>query len=158
MKAWTVATALVLLAGCGNGSPTEFGEGAAARVLDGIRYSAETRVMESFPVQIAVTVTLTNTGDAPARTFFPDGCVVTLRAYRGSVQVWDQRMLILCIAQVVEVDLASGESVSYETSTSAAAILGPNLPDGRYRLEAVLNPGGTPIVLDAGEVDLAIPR
>lgn len=152
-------SALLVVAACGgSGSPSDLDEGAATRVQDGIRYTAETRIMESFPVQIAVTVTLTNTSAGVVRTVFPDGCVVTLRAYRGSEQVWDQRMLILCTDALVEVDLAPGESASYETATSAAAILGPNLPDGRYRLEAVLRPGGAPITLDAGEVDLAIPR
>jgi hypothetical protein len=149
---------LMVLAGCSGTSPTDLQDAASTRVLDGLRYTVETRVMESFPVQIAVEVTLTNIGDAPASVRFPDGCVVTLRALRDSEEVWDQRTLILCTAAVVDVELDGGASESFSTTTSASAILGSSLPDGKYQLRAVLRPDGRSLTLDAGEVDLAVLR
>jgi hypothetical protein len=42
--------------------------------------------------------------------------------------------------------------------TSARAILGDSLPDGRYRLEAWLRPDSGPVFVEAGTVDLSVPR
>lgn len=158
MRTRSISAIAVLLAGCSTGSPTETPGFASSQVHQGIRYDVQTSVMESFPVQVRVDVTLTNTSASPAGVQFPDGCVVTLRAYRGAEQVWDQRTLILCTAALVEVDLPAGATRVFSTQADAAAILGDRLPNGRYRIEAVLNPDGQTLVLDGGEVDLAVAR
>lgn len=140
-------------------SPTQPDDVASLRSVGGVEYSADTRVMESFPVQLATEVTMTNRSNAAVRVTFPDGCVVTLRAYDGDREVWDQRILILCAQAQVPVDLAPGASTTFTTHTDAAQILSSGgLPDGRYRLVAVLRPDGQEVRLDAGTVDLAIPR
>jgi hypothetical protein len=150
---------LLALAACSSETaPTQPDDLARLRVLQGVEYAADTRVMESFPVQLATAVTVTNRTGSPVTLTFPDGCVVTLRAYSGDRQVWDQRILILCHAARVEVTLPPGGSRTFETRTDAAQVLGGTLPDGRYRIEAVLHPSGETVRLDAGVVDLAIHR
>src|SRR5687767_8597909 len=65
---------------------------AGTVVQDGIEYSGDVLVMESFPVQLAGEVTITNSGSSTRTLVFPDGCVAFLRAYRPgeSTPVWDQ--------------------------------------------------------------------
>lgn len=151
--------ALLALAACqSQPGPVQVEDPASLRVVQGVEYVAETRVMESYPVQLATVVTITNRSSSPVTLTFPDSCVVTLRAYAGGQQVWDQRILILCAAQIVEVTVPPGGSRTFETRTDAAQILGGTLPDGRYRIEAVLQPSGETVRLDAGAVDLSIPR
>lgn len=159
MRCPSVLILVLLVTGCqSSSSPVQPDDLAPLHVAEGIRYEADTRVMESFPVQLATAVTITNTTDAAVTLQFPDGCVVTLRAYRDGEQVWDQRTLILCARGIVEAVLEPGESTVFETRTDAAAVLSAGLPDGEYSLEAVLQPGGDTIRLDAGTVDLTVPR
>lgn len=158
VKRWLAGVVLVVAACQSQGSPVQPDDFASLRVVQGVEYAAETRVMESFPVQLATEVTITNRTASPVTLTFPDGCVVTLRAYQGERQVWDQRTLILCTAAIVEVKLAPGASRSFDARTDAAQILNAGLPDGKYRIEAVLTPSGATVRLDAGTVDLAIPR
>lgn len=150
--------ALALVACQSQESPVQPDGPATLRTAGGIEYSVDTRVMESFPVQIAVDVTVTNRSGAPVILAFPDSCVVTLRAYRDGELVWDQRALILCLAAITEVELEPGASRTFATRTDAGEILQGNLPDGSYRLEAVLHPTEGTVRLDAGIVDLAIAR
>ena len=158
MRMRAVWAALALVACQSESSPVQPDGQATLRTEAGVEYAVETRIMESFPVQIAVDVTVTNRSSAPVRIAFGDGCVVTLRAYREGRQVWDQRALILCTAALVEVPLQPGTSRTFSTRTDATEILHTGLPDGRYRLEAVLHPTEGEVRLDAGFVDLAIPR
>lgn len=151
------AWALLAMAACQTqGSPVQPDDSASLRVVQGVEYAADMRVMESYPVQLAIAVTITNRSGSPVTLRFPDSCVVTLRAYAAGRQVWDQRILILCAAVEVDVTLAPGASRTFDMRTDAGQILGGHLPDGRYRIEAVLTPSGETVRLDAGEVDLGV--
>ncbi|MDX1623788.1 MAG: BsuPI-related putative proteinase inhibitor [Gemmatimonadota bacterium] len=159
--------ALVAVAGAcaGNGAertgpePGRPLEGVAER--GGLEYAATIQVMESFPVQLAGTVTITNTTDERVEVTFPDGCVVLLRAYRpeGSEPVWDQASEVACTMALVDLALEPGESREFGSpAASAADVLGDDLPDGTYRVAVYLRPGGEELEIFAGTVELVIPR
>lgn len=133
--------------------------GSASR--DGIDYRADVAVMESFPVQLAGHVTITNTTDAERTVTFPDGCVALLRAYRpeGGEPVWDQAEEFGCTMALVPMTLAPGASREVGTPTASGYdVLGEDLPDGTYRIAVYLRPDGREIEIDTGTVELAIPR
>lgn len=135
--------------------------GSGSTMHGDVEYAATLRVMESFPVQIAADITVTNDGDEAVRIVFPDGCVVLLRAYAldGDDPVWDQGRDFACTLALVSIDLEPGASKSYTTPTSSARdILGDTLPDTSYRIEAYLRPDDETIEIDTGTVELAIPR
>lgn len=161
---WRAVTAgaVVTLAACaGGGDPQEPADSALLVREDGVEYTADTAVMESFPVQLATTVTATNRSGRSARLTFPDGCVVLLRAYHDEARsrlAWSQQDHVHCTAALVEWTLPAGASRQGSARTDAAEILRDTLPDGRYWLEAVLRPNGTTIAVPAGTVDLAVPR
>lgn len=168
MKRFVSGLALAALVGCANGVTNgPNGEPSADRNLKGVvergdvRYTAEVAVMESFPVQLAGDVTITNTSDEPVGLTFPDGCVALLRAYEhgGEEPVWDQAGEVACTMALVEVELASGESHEVRTPTaSAAEILDEGLPDGEYTIAVYLRPQRGAVEIEAGIVELAIPR
>lgn len=156
-----LAASIVQL-GCGSsrtegGEPLKPGASGAAKV-EGIEYRGELLVMESFPVQLAANVTVTNTSKQPATLEFPDGCVVLLRAYRAGEQVWDQSAEMACTMAIQSVTLGAGESKTFRAGTDAYEILGDALPDGSYRMTAYLRPDGRVVELELGSTDLAIPR
>ena len=135
--------------------------GSGSTMHGDIQYAATLRVMESFPVQIAADVTVTNHRDEAVRIVFPDGCVALLRAYAvdGNDPVWDQGQDFACTLALVSIDLEPGASKSYTTPTSSARdILGDTLPDASYRIEAYLRPDDDVVTIDTGTVELAIPR
>jgi hypothetical protein len=128
---------------------------------DGVRYTASTAVLESFPVQLHTTVTLVNTGRTTARLEFPSGCVALLRAYGSATAtepVWDQATVVMCTMALQLLDLAPGESRSYSMRTDAREVLGDSLPDGTYHLRARIAVNGAAVEVPAGAVELAIPR
>ena len=128
-------------------------------VRDGVEYRADVLVMESFPVQLAGRVTITNATGARVDLTFPDGCVALLRAYRGGERVWDQSSGIACTMALVQVALAPGESRTVQApNVSAYEILGDELPDGDYEIRAYLRPDGGEVEISAGTVSLAVPR
>ena len=130
-------------------------------VQNEIEYSGDVLVMESFPVQLVGEATITNRGSSTRTVVFPDGCVALLRAYRPgeSTPVWDQATEVACTMALVEVELRSGESREFKTPTvSAYEILDDGLPDGRYRIAIYLRPDSGVAEVEAGTVDLAIPR
>ncbi len=140
----------------GNGSPR-----VGVVVHDGIEYRADVAVMESFPVQLAGQLTMTNRSGDSRTVIFPDGCVALLRAYRpGETRpVWDQADDLACTMAVVPVELDPGASHEVRTPTvSASEILDDGLPDGEYRITVHLRPDGDDVEIDAGTTDLAIPR
>ncbi|HEU5208775.1 MAG TPA: BsuPI-related putative proteinase inhibitor [Longimicrobiales bacterium] len=153
---------LSLLVGCtSSGDPQEPADAALLVRADGVEYSADTAVMESFPVQLRTTVTATNRSSRTIDLTFPDGCVVLLRVYRDEARTelaWDQAEHVGCTMALVEWSLAPGASRQATVQTDAAAILGTTLPDGRYWLAAVLRPEGRSVEVPAGPVDLAVPR
>lgn len=161
--------ALLAIAACtGAKPPTSDGDPAGdgaprsgAVVRDGIEYRADVAVMESFPVQLAGRVTLTNRSDARRTVTFPDGCVALLRAYRpGEAEpVWDQAEDLACTMALVPVELAADATHEVRAPTvSAYEILGEDSPDGEYRITVYLRPDGEVVEIDAGTTDLAIPR
>lgn len=160
--------ALALTLGCSDGSTAPSDDlpggnpiGSGTTMHGGVEYTAILRVMESFPVQIAADVTVTNHRDDAVRIVFPDGCIALLRAYGddGDDPVWDQSRDFACTLALVAVDLEPGASTSYTTPTSSARdILGDDLPDGAYRITTYLRPDGGTVEIDTGSVDLAIPR
>lgn len=154
--------AIAALPSCTRGGDPQEPTGAYSAVVEsGVRYEADTRVMESFPVQLATTVTAINTTGRRVELTFPDGCVVLLRAYSDSgrtQRVWDQGEQVGCTMALVEWDLAPGEEITATARTDAAQILRDALPDGEYWLEALLRPEGRAVTVPAGAVDLAVPR
>ena len=127
------------------------------RTLHGrLLYSvADFNIMESFPVQISVTIDITNVGFTPARAVFPDGCVVLLRAYGAADEPsWDMGQGRACTEALVEVEVGPGERRQFQSGVAnATEILGDSLPSGVYRITAYLRPGET-IELEAGQADL----
>lgn len=151
-----VLAALALAAACApNPAPT----GGGTVDADGIRYAADTRILESFPVQLQTTVTLTNTTSAPQTLEIPGGCPVLLRAYttaeRTGEPAWDQSRDIVCTQQVMIARLGPGESEEVTGRASARDVLGDSLPNGRYYLTAVVVPNRQQVEVPAGEADLA---
>ena len=155
---------ILLLAACTSAedSPTDTPPAASQQVGD-VQYSAETLVMESFPVQLRTIVTARNTSDEAIEMNFPYPCVVHVRAYADSARTgepaWSQERFMGCIAVIFDDTIAAGDTAQYTApGTDGYEVLGDSLPDGRYWLSAVLNPGGERLELPAGVVDLAIPR
>ncbi len=157
----------VLLLACA-GTPTngdQPGDGGPHTdvvVRGSIEYRGDVMVMESFPVQLSGSVTITNLGTSAQTITFPDGCVALLRAYRPgeSTPVWDQGSDMACTMALVPVTLAPGESETVRTPTSSAYdILGDEHSDGDYRITIYLRPlESTPVEVEGGTTQLAIPR
>ena len=157
---------LALTAGCTgcNGGPdvADPPAGTSPIVQGGIEYSAQTLVMESFPVQLDTRVTMTNRSTQRVTLQLASGCPIALRAYRNEARTqlaWDQSKGRVCTMQIQIVELAPGASAERNTRTNGYEILGDSLPDGRYWLSAAVavTPGGG-VVVPAGSVDLGVPR
>ena len=135
------------------------GAPAAAVTRNGVEYSAETLVMESFPVQLRTNVAI-RAPDAPQTLELPGGCPVQLAVYRDEGRtrlVWDQQRVAVCTMQLLQLRVTSRAQV-VAGGASAGVILGDSLPDGRYWLEAVLRPNNEVVRVPAGFADLAVPR
>lgn len=152
---------LALAAACG-GSPEPAPPPAGSSVVeDGVRYTADTRVLESFPVQIHTTVTLRNEAGGTRTVELGSGCPVLLRAYRSEARgapAWDQGRGLACTLQIQQVELAPADTAQRTTRTDAREILGDSLPDGRYWLDAYVRVVSGEVVVPAGAVELAVPR
>lgn len=155
------ALALLPLAGCASSTAPD-GPSSAALVHGDVEYSAETLVMESFPVQLNTIVRMRNRSSRPVQLQLATGCPVLLEVYRDEARtelVWNQAALILCTQQIQLVDLEPGETEERSTRTDARQILeSSDLPDGRYWLSARVTLVGETIEVPAGSVELAIPR
>lgn len=164
MKSHAIHTviAVLLVAACGNASDVVTDTPDESRNVDGIVYSAETAILESFPVQLRTTVSAANPGGDAVRIRFPDGCIVTLRAYRDETRdgdpAWDQARTRACTMAIEERTVPGGGSLMLEAATDARDILGDSLPDGRYWLTTLLRPAGEAVEVPAGATDLAVPR
>jgi hypothetical protein len=126
-----------------------------------VHYSATTRVLESFPVQLHTTVDITNRGDERARLDFRNGCKLLLRAYRTAARqqpVWDQGRIVGCTQAIETIELDAGEHRQLTAHSDARQILSDSLPDGHYFLAAYVNASNGAIEIPAGEADLAVPR
>ncbi len=140
----------------GPGDPLK--PGPAGTQTGGIAYSGQLAILESFPVQLAATVTAKNVSSSTATLRFPDSCVVLLRAYRGEELVWDQSHGTACLQMIVTVELAPGESRTFSSRTNAYEILSKDLANGAYRITGYLRPEGGVVEVELGEADLAISR
>jgi hypothetical protein len=141
---------------------TPQGGGDVASGPDGFEVAADVAVMESFPVQLAGSMTFTNraTGE---RTLETDVCWPLLRAYRPGedVPVWDQVEEGACALFQPRTDVVQPDgSVRFETPVASAAdVLDDELPDGTYRITVYFQVMGEgEIELEGGEVELAVPR
>ena len=126
-----------------------------------VEYRATTAILESFPVQLHATVTMLNRSSARTTLELGSGCPVLLRVYQDQARtalVWDQGRAIACTKQIQIVEIAPGDTAQRSTRTNAREILGDSLPDGRYFLSAFIQVVGSPVVVPAGEADLAVPR
>ena len=158
-----LALALVLLAGCnGSSDVPDPPTGPSGPVTQaGIEYSADTRIMESFPVQLDTRVTMTNRTAQRATVELGSGCPINLRAYRDAARTqlaWDESSGRVCTMQIQIVELEPGASAERNTRTDAREILGDSLPDGRYWLSASVQVVGNGLVVPAGAADLGVPR
>lgn len=157
-----IAACVLLLGGCAGSEPPPGTDRASSPATQaGVEYRADTQVLESFPVQLRATVTLLNRTGETVMLELPDGCPVLLRAYRegvGSKPAWDQGNVLVCTLAIQEVRLAPGESRTFQGRSDAREILGDSLPDGSYRLTAVVRPNGSTVELPAGSAQLAVPR
>jgi hypothetical protein len=131
--------------------------------LRGIDFAPDLLIMESFPVQLAGTVRITNRRERGVSLTFPNDCIVLLRIYdrqgARNAPVWDQRGAPACHPETARLDVPSGGTVAVRIPTvSAYEILGDGLPDGTYRATLYLQPNGQVIEAEAGAVDLAVPR
>lgn len=157
-----VVALTLLVAACSSGGDAVTDAPADSRSVDGIVYSAQTAVAESFPVQLYVTATARNPAGNAARLTFPDGCIVTIRAYdnegRSGDPVWDQSRGLMCTMAIEERTVPGGGALELRAASDARDVLGDSLPDGRYWLAAVLRPNGARVEVPAGSADLAVPR
>lgn len=160
MRRWLMG-ALVLGACSQGGDPIGAEDPQQTEVVDGVAFSAQARVMESFPVQIQPVLSVRNTGSGAAEVVFPDGCVALLQVYRTAARtgapVWDQSRTVGCTMALVPAKLAAGETREFRGPTvSAAEILGDSLSAGTYHFSVVTRPDRTGrVALAAGSASLA---
>lgn len=158
-----VGFALVAVtAACSNAStdPGDPGPGGSQTLVqNNIEYRAETLFMESFPVQVAAKVEITNLTNAPVSIMFPDGCLVVLHVYRDADRTrlaYDSARDFGCTQALVPVILRAGDSRQFSApSISAAKILGDSLPNGTYYFSVLVRPNGQRLELRAGSGELA---
>lgn len=135
--------------------------GAGGLTEGGLRYTAETRVLESFPVQLRTPVIVANPGGRSVRMELSSGCAVQLVVYRTAERtapVWDQSRVQACTMALQIVDLDGGATRTFEGRTDAREILGDSLPDGTYHISAVMHVNQRRIEVPAGAAQLGVPR
>jgi len=137
---------------------TTQGDGNVAPGPGGFEIAVDVAVMESFPVQLAGSMTFTNPG-SEERTLQTDVCWPLLRAYRPGedTPVWDQLEEGACAMLQPRTDVVEpGASIRFQTPVvSAADILDDELPDGTYIITVYFQVMGEgEIEREAGEVEL----
>lgn len=128
----------------------------------GFEVAGDLAIMESFPVQLAGSMTFHNDTDETL-TLRTGECWPLLRAYRPGEDdpVWDQSEEGACnLFAVREDEVAPAGSVRFESPVvSAADVLDDELPDGAYEMTIYFHPlESDEIEIALGEVDLAVPR
>jgi hypothetical protein len=141
---------------------TAQGDGNVTPGPGGFEIAVDVAVMESFPVQLAGSMTFTNPG-SEERTLQTDVCWPLLRAYRPGedTPVWDQLEEGSCAMLQPRTDVVQPDaSIRFQTPVASAAdILDDELPDGTYRIAVYFQVMGEgEIEREAGEVELAVPR
>jgi hypothetical protein len=128
----------------------------------GFEVTGDLAIMESFPVQLAGSMTFRNEADETL-TLRTGTCWPLLRAYRPGEDepVWDQSEEGACAQFAVREDeITPGGAVRFDSPVvSAADVLDDALPDGTYEMTIYFHPlDSDEIEIGLGEVDLAIPR
>src|SRR5262245_27859361 len=83
----------VLFAGCMSSVAPDDPPSSAAVVQGQVEYTAETAILESFPVQLHTTVHMKNRSRSPVVLRFGGGCPVQIRAFRDEARTslaWNQ--------------------------------------------------------------------
>lgn len=163
LRAFLLLGVIAFAAACANSANTAPESIHGVDGLRGIDFVPELLVMESFPVQLAGTVRITNRRERGVNLTFPNDCIALLRVYdrqgTRNAPVWDQRGAPACHRETVTLDVPPGGTVAVRVaSVSAYEILGDSLPDGSYRATLYLQPNGQVVEAEAGSVDLAVPR
>jgi hypothetical protein len=157
----TPLVAAVLAAGCISSVAPDNPPSSAAVIQGDVEYTAETQILESFPVQLNTIVRMRNRSRSTVQLRFGGGCPVQIRAYRDEARTqlaWDQGRVTACTKEIQIVDLKAGETTERNARTNAREILADSLPDGRYWLGAYVQVVGAPFVVPAGVADLGVPR
>ena len=153
--------ALVLAARCGTALDPTAAPASTAVVEEDIEYTAETAILESFPVQLHTTVTMRNRSRNVADVQLESGCPVLLRVFPTEARtatIWDQGLILACAMQIQSLRLVPDETAERPPRTDAREILGDSLPNGHYFLGAYVQVVDEPVLVPAGSADLAIPR
>jgi hypothetical protein len=156
----SLVPAMVAAACVSSVSPDE-APSSSAVVQGEVEYTADTAILESFPVQLHTTVRMRNRSRATVTLRFGGGCPVQIRAFRDEARTrlaWDQGRIQACTKEIQIVDLPAGDTAQRSARTNAREILGDSLPDGRYWLSAYVQLVGAPLLVPAGAADLAVPR
>lgn len=167
--AWLSAFLFAACSATGNGeqdgaaaSPDAPAAGVADRATArALHYTADLRVMESFPVQLGARMQVHNPLDRTAALEAPGGCPLHILAWRDSARTqlaWDQGHAIACTLQIQLIELAPNQQHEFTAATNAREILGDSLPDGLYYMTARLAVNDTMIMRPVGSVQLAVPR
>jgi hypothetical protein len=151
----------VAFTGCVSSVAPEDPPASAAVVQGDVEYTAETLILQSFPVQLQTIVRMKNRSRSAVTLQFGGGCPVQIRAFRNEARTqlaWDQGRVIACTKEIQIVRLEAGATAERSARTDARAILADSLPNGRYHLSAYVLLLGNPLLIPAGAADLAVPR
>jgi hypothetical protein len=162
MRLMMLAVVTALAVGCRQGEPQPAASPADTPQAEGIdpaiRFSADTRVLESFPVQLHTTLEVRNAGGPDyVRLEFASDCVVLLRVYDSEardVPVWDQADSARCSESSHVLMLGGGYAEEFTTTADARQILGTSLPPGRYWLSAYVRVNDRVVEVPAGSAEL----
>jgi hypothetical protein len=167
MKPITVLLCALVIASCTATGTGDADDGvpqapaAPGADLDALHYTADMRIMESFPVQLDARMQVHNPLPRTVALELPGGCPLTLQVFSDSGRTriaWDQQHAIVCTMQIQMVDLASGELREFAVRATALDVLGDSLPDGTYHFSARLAVNDTVITRPVGSVQLGVPR
>lgn len=171
LNRWTAGTRrgvyalpLVLLA-CGGDESPQGGTNTGPPLISDTRrddflYEA-TLDMSPAPHVLLGAVTITNTASVPRTLAFHDSCTVTLLAYKGLDQVWDERDTLLCTSVWDEYTLLPGMAQAFPIDILVSDLFATStLAPGVYTVTLQLTPfpahvqQSSDVELYGGEFDL----
>ncbi len=132
--------------------------------LEDVRFQARSRVAGVAPARLVVQASAVNTGRKAVRLEYGD-CSIRLRLSlvpgtqrgprpRPARKTDDMRA---CLAYLAIAELAPGDTLSpkeLRADVPVPEVMGDSLPDGRYRVSAVVELNGRTHAVAAGEVEL----
>ena len=154
MKRYTLGILFLTAAisACGGGGQSIVGPELFA-------YSAVSQVTSGNPMRFQTTVTIRNpTTDQiefdVVKCNHPRVFVYSTAARTGTA-VWDSNSrAVACTAEITNVKLAAGASVSYTQTVTGAEVLGPSGPAGTYYVTDEVALSGVRSRVPAGQVNL----